>query len=91
MENRVDLTKVTATGRQGRVLKGDVLEFLNLVPAGTNVPHPTLAKPPLPVSVQQLQPLKPVKPPIQLVEDRVEVLKGVRKIMFKSMTESLVR
>ncbi|KAG4079150.1 hypothetical protein HA402_001121 [Bradysia odoriphaga] len=76
MENKVDLTKVPATGRQGRVLKGDVLEYLNLVPPGTNKPHPTIIG-----SVPVTQ--KPV------VADRVEQLKGVRKIMFKSMTESL--
>lgn len=78
MENKVDLSKVQATGRAGRVLKGDVLEYLNLVPAGTNKPHPTLT-----ASVPVVQ--KPV------TADRVEPLKGVRKIMFKSMTESLVR
>lgn len=78
MENKVDLSKVPATGRQGRVLKGDVLEYLNLVPAGTNKPHPTLIQ-----SVPAIQ-----KPN---VADRVEQLKGVRKIMLKSMTESLVR
>lgn len=77
MENKVDLSKVPATGRQGRVLKGDVLEYLNLVPAGTNKPHPTLIQ-----SVPVIQ---------KQVGDRVEQLKGVRKIMFKSMTESLVR
>ncbi len=78
MENKVDLSKVPATGRQGRVLKGDVLEYLNLVPPGTNKPHPTLNQ-----SVPVIQK--------QVVADRVEQLKGVRKIMFKSMTESLVR
>ncbi|KAJ6638413.1 Lipoamide acyltransferase component of branched-chain alpha-keto acid dehydrogenase complex, mitochondrial [Pseudolycoriella hygida] len=76
MENKVDLSKVPATGRQGRVLKGDVLEYLNLVPAGTNKPHPTLVE------------AVPIVPK-QTVADRVEQLKGVRKIMFKSMTESL--
>lgn len=79
MENKIDLSKVPATGRQGRVLKGDVLEYLNLVPAGTNKPHPTTIVQPAPVIR------------IQNVADRVEPLKGVRKIMFKSMTESLVR
>lgn len=91
MENSLNLSKVPGTGRQGRVLKGDVLEFLNLLPVGTNIPHPTLAKPPLPVSIQQLQPVERVTPPKQLIEDRIEVLKGVRKIMFKTMTESLVK
>lgn len=77
MENKVDLSKVPATGRQGRVLKGDVLEYLNLVPPGTNKPHPTLLQ-----SVPVVQK--------QSVADRVEQLKGVPKIMFRSMTESLV-
>lgn len=77
-ENGVDLAQVPATGRQGRVLKGDVLEYLNLVPAGTNIPHPTLAK------------RSPIPAPVQLVADREEVLKGVRKIMFRTMSESLV-
>lgn len=76
MENKVDLSKVTATGKQGRILKGDVMEFLGHVPAGTNIPHPTLS-----ASVQG----KSIQPPA----NRVEVLKGVRKIMLKSMTESL--
>lgn len=79
MENKVDLSKVPATGRQGRVLKGDVLEYLNLVPAGTNKPHPTIVHT-VAVPVTQKQ----------VAADRVEQLKGVRKIMFKSMTESLV-
>uniref|UniRef100_A0A182N114 Dihydrolipoamide acetyltransferase component of pyruvate dehydrogenase complex n=1 Tax=Anopheles dirus TaxID=7168 RepID=A0A182N114_9DIPT len=56
MENRVDLTKVPATGRNGRVLKGDVLEFLQVIPKGTVKPHPTLvASPPT-------APGKPVPP-----------------------------
>lgn len=77
IENKVDLSAVPATGKLGRVLKGDVLEYLNLVPAGTNIPHPTLTK------ITQCE--KPI------VGDRVEVLKGIRKAMLKSMTESLVR
>lgn len=80
MENNIDLSVVPATGRAGRVLKGDVLEYLNLVPAGTNVPHPTLLKVSQPLSE---------KPAAAAVE-RVEALKGIRRAMFKSMTESLV-
>ncbi|XP_055682638.1 lipoamide acyltransferase component of branched-chain alpha-keto acid dehydrogenase complex, mitochondrial [Lutzomyia longipalpis] len=81
MENKLDLTKVKPTGKFGRILKGDVLEHLNLIPAGTVKPHPTL-----------LQPKAPEVPtyiPKILAEDRVEQLKGVRKAMLKSMTEAL--
>lgn len=85
-EHQVDLAKVPATGRNGRVLKGDVLEFLGHVPPGTNVPHPSnvQAKPKAAVPAAAATPTAP--PPA----DRVEVLKGVRKAMLKSMSESLV-
>ncbi|XP_073830951.1 dihydrolipoamide branched chain transacylase E2 [Musca autumnalis] len=83
-ENKVDLSKVTPTGKNGRVLKGDVLEYLGMVPAGTNIPHPTIA-------AKNLQatpcPGKAAAAPVPA--DRVEQLKGVRKAMVKSMTESL--
>lgn len=78
MENKVDLQKVPATGKQGRVLKGDVLEYLGHIPAGTNKPHPTL------ISKQD-----GTAPVASNAPDRVEVLKGVRKAMLKSMSESL--
>lgn len=77
-ENNIDLTEVPGTGKQGRVLKGDVLEFLGQVPAGTNKPHPTLV---------QSTPSQAKQVPV--AADRVEPLKGVRKAMLKSMTEAL--
>uniref|UniRef100_A0A1A9VLG6 Dihydrolipoamide acetyltransferase component of pyruvate dehydrogenase complex n=1 Tax=Glossina austeni TaxID=7395 RepID=A0A1A9VLG6_GLOAU len=72
-EHKVDLSKVTATGKGGRVLKGDVLEHLGMIPAGTTVPHPTLMP----------------KPQVPVPADRIEQLKGVPRVMFKAMTESL--
>lgn len=41
-ENNVDLSKVNPTGRGKRILKGDVLEYLNMIPKGTQKPHATL-------------------------------------------------
>ncbi|XP_054730315.1 lipoamide acyltransferase component of branched-chain alpha-keto acid dehydrogenase complex, mitochondrial [Anastrepha obliqua] len=79
MENKVDLSMVSGTGRQGRVLKGDVLEYLGQLPAGTNVPHPTIAK----LETQSDEKRK------SAVADRVEQLKGVPKAMLKSMSETL--
>lgn len=73
-ENKINLSEVRGTGRQGRVLKGDVLEFLGHVPPGTNIPHPTLLR---------------NMPKTVTVADRTEPLKGVRKSMFKTMTEAL--
>ncbi|XP_055843078.1 lipoamide acyltransferase component of branched-chain alpha-keto acid dehydrogenase complex, mitochondrial [Episyrphus balteatus] len=78
-EHQVDLTKVPATGRGGRVLKGDVMEYLGQVPPGTNIPHPTL--------LNNKNTASPTLTPPPA--DRTEPLKGVRKAMSKSMTESL--
>ncbi|XP_061396686.1 lipoamide acyltransferase component of branched-chain alpha-keto acid dehydrogenase complex, mitochondrial [Musca vetustissima] len=84
-ENKVDLSKVKPTGKNGRVLKGDVLEYLGMVPAGTNIPHPTIAAKNLQASSECAG--KAAAAPVPA--DRVEPLKGVRKAMLKSMTESL--
>ncbi|KAH8367920.1 hypothetical protein KR084_004120 [Drosophila pseudotakahashii] len=83
-EHQLDLAKVPATGKNGRVLKGDILEFLGQVPPGTNVPHPTLA-----AKKSEASSAPAAAAPISVPADRVEVLKGVRKAMLKSMTESL--
>lgn len=86
IENKVDLTKVTPTGKYGRLLKGDLLEYLNVIPAGTVKPHPTLASHGSSAAVSS-----PSKVAAPRGEIRVEALKGVRKSMLKAMTESLVR
>uniref|UniRef100_A0A182W4N9 Dihydrolipoamide acetyltransferase component of pyruvate dehydrogenase complex n=1 Tax=Anopheles minimus TaxID=112268 RepID=A0A182W4N9_9DIPT len=83
MENKVDLTKVPATGRNGRVLKGDVLEFLQVIPKGTVKPHPTL------ISQAQRKP-EPATTPVDLKQaETVVPLKGVAKAMVRSMTDAL--
>lgn len=85
MENNVDLKKVTPTGNGKRVLKGDVLEYLNIIPSGTVKPHPTL------IAAAILSTTDNSKKDVKTVAvDRVEELKGVKKAMFKSMSESLV-
>lgn len=81
-ENKVDLSKVEPTGKNGRVLKGDVLEYLGMVPPGTNIPHPSIAAKAGSVSYGNVVAPAPA--------DRVEPLKGIRKAMLKSMSESLV-
>lgn len=81
-ENKVDLSKVPPTGRNGRVLKGDVMEFLGMVPVGTNIPHPTIAAKTCAGAAG--------KATVPVPANRVEPLKGVRKAMLKSMSESLV-
>uniref|UniRef100_W8BNA3 Dihydrolipoamide acetyltransferase component of pyruvate dehydrogenase complex n=1 Tax=Ceratitis capitata TaxID=7213 RepID=W8BNA3_CERCA len=83
MENKIDLSKVPATGKLGRVLKGDILEYLGQVPVGTNIPHPTIAA--KAEKAVQTATGAVVTPLV----DGVEPLKGVPKAMLKSMSESL--
>uniref|UniRef100_A0A1Q3EXH5 Dihydrolipoamide acetyltransferase component of pyruvate dehydrogenase complex n=1 Tax=Culex tarsalis TaxID=7177 RepID=A0A1Q3EXH5_CULTA len=88
MENKVDLRSVKASGRNGRVLKGDVLEFLNIIPEGTVKPHPSIA-------AQQARTAAAAAPapaakPLELKQaETVVPLKGIAKAMYKSMSESL--
>uniref|UniRef100_A0A182JSU6 Dihydrolipoamide acetyltransferase component of pyruvate dehydrogenase complex n=1 Tax=Anopheles christyi TaxID=43041 RepID=A0A182JSU6_9DIPT len=82
MENKVDLSKVPATGRNGRVLKGDVLEFLEVIPKGTVKPHPSL------VAKEQRKP-ETSSPGDPKQSETVVPLKGVAKAMIRSMTEAL--
>lgn len=80
-EHKVDLSKVRATGKHGRVLKGDVLEHLGLIPSGSTTPS---------VTVGSTVSLSASTRHIPLAADRIEQLKGVRKAMLKSMAASLV-
>lgn len=77
-ENKVNLAEVRATGPNGRILKSDVLEYLNIIP-------PTNAKP----TMQRQSTQSPAVQPMRAAGDRIEKLKDIRKAMFKSMTASL--
>lgn len=89
-ENNVDLTKVPPTGKLGRILKGDMLEYLNLIPKGTQKLHPTLVAKQVEKSELETPPALTKRTVISPLEGKTVVLKGVPKIMFKSMTASLV-
>lgn len=86
-ENNVDLTKVHATGKGGRILKGDVLEYLNLIPKGTQKPHPSLRE--QKVDDYLIPPPLTHRTTTSPLEHKIVPLKGVPKVMFKSMTEAL--
>lgn len=86
-ENNVDLSKVHPTGKGNRIVKGDVLEYLNMIPKGTQKPHPTLKQ--KEKSEFEVPPPLTSRTVISPLEHRVVPLKGVPKIMFKSMTEAL--
>lgn len=87
-ENNVNLKQVTPTGKLGRVLKSDVLEYLNIVPSTIDENRPRPVVGPSQKQPDQKLPL-PTPKNAPIVEDRVEKLKGIRKMMLKSMTETL--
>uniref|UniRef100_A0A2M4A5W8 Dihydrolipoamide acetyltransferase component of pyruvate dehydrogenase complex n=2 Tax=Anopheles triannulatus TaxID=58253 RepID=A0A2M4A5W8_9DIPT len=93
MEHKVDLGKVRASGRNGRVLKGDVLEYLQLIPQGTVKPHPTVQTPlrPAAAAAASATPGSKTSPAFVDLKDAHTVvpLKGIAKAMVKSMTEAL--
>lgn len=86
-ENNVDLSKVHPTGRGNRIVKGDVLEYLNMIPKGTQKPHPTLKQ--KEKSEFEVPPPLTSRTVISPLEHKIVPLKGVPKVMFKSMTEAL--
>lgn len=86
-ENNIDLLKVHGTGKHGRILKGDLLEYLNLIPKGTQKPHPTLKE--TPIDEFLIPPPLTHRTVASPLEHKVVPLRGVPKVMFKSMTEAL--
>jgi len=78
-EHQLDLGAIAGSGKQGRVLKEDVLSFL----AGDKATHgssQTFA----PTAGPNLTAIPGV-----VAEDRVEVIRGVRKIMAERMADSV--
>ena len=77
-EHQLDLATIAGTGKQGRVLKEDVLSFLTGDKA--EGPSQTLT----PTASPNL-----TATPGVVAEDRVEVIRGVRKIMAERMADSV--
>ncbi|CAG5116154.1 unnamed protein product, partial [Candidula unifasciata] len=105
IENKISLSDVIGTGKDGRVLKEDVIRYLESkqvaqfekssaskdVPSSqsTSIPQTPLGKS-IPTSAAKVEfPAQPVSSPAQVGEDRTVPLKGVNKAMFKIMSEAL--
>ncbi|XP_045764630.1 lipoamide acyltransferase component of branched-chain alpha-keto acid dehydrogenase complex, mitochondrial [Maniola jurtina] len=81
---QVDLSNINATGRNGRVLKEDVLSHLNMTADKSNdVPDNTLAVEAIPF------PMTAAIAREVILEDKVVPVTGFMKAMVKSMTESM--
>ncbi|XP_075970513.1 dihydrolipoamide branched chain transacylase E2 [Anticarsia gemmatalis] len=80
----VDLSSVKATGRNGRILKEDMLSHLNINADESNkVPDATTVRA-VEIPITQAQAKVEV-----LLEDRVVPVSGFTKAMVKSMTEAM--
>lgn len=77
-ENKVDLMNVNASGPHGRILKSDILEYLNIIPP-SNQNKQFKAK---------TETVRATENVPSISSEKVEKLTGVRKAMFKTMTAS---
>jgi len=88
-EHGIDLSKVSGSGPRGRILKDDVLRFASsgAGAAGSHAKPSTLVPS---QHTQQQPPKSPTIPSVQSLADDVRVpIRGVQRLMVKSMTAAL--
>ncbi|XP_033884130.2 lipoamide acyltransferase component of branched-chain alpha-keto acid dehydrogenase complex, mitochondrial-like [Acipenser ruthenus] len=97
MENNIKLSEVVGTGRDGRILKEDILNYLSkqtgailpLSPTPEIVPPPPQARTAPPQPKDKTLPKPAVTKPVFTGKDRTEPLKGFHKAMVKTMSAAL--
>ncbi|KAM6217543.1 lipoamide acyltransferase component of branched-chain alpha-keto acid dehydrogenase complex, mitochondrial [Rhynchocyon petersi] len=90
MENNIKLSEVVGSGKDGRILKEDILNYLAKQTGAILPPSPKAEIiPPAPKPVDRTVPIPVSKPPVFTGKDRTEPLKGFHKAMVKTMTAAL--
>ena len=89
--HHLDVSKIPATGPHGRLLKGDVLQFLEKGAAPAPAPAPASASAPAPVAVKQAAaaPASPAKPTTVQAPSYTDIpVTQIRKVIASRLQQS---
>uniref|UniRef100_A0A8C9BUX6 Dihydrolipoamide acetyltransferase component of pyruvate dehydrogenase complex n=1 Tax=Phocoena sinus TaxID=42100 RepID=A0A8C9BUX6_PHOSS len=90
MENNIKLSEVVGSGKDGRILKEDILSYLEKQTGAILPPSPKAeSMPPPPKPKERTIPIPISKPPVFTGKDRTEPIKGFHKAMVKTMSAAL--
>ncbi|XP_016060058.1 PREDICTED: lipoamide acyltransferase component of branched-chain alpha-keto acid dehydrogenase complex, mitochondrial [Miniopterus natalensis] len=90
MENNIKLSEVVGSGKDGRILKEDILNFLEKQTGAILPPSPKVEiMPPPPKPKDRTVPAPVGRPVVFTGKDRTEPLTGFQKAMVKTMTAAL--
>nr|XP_042135728.1 lipoamide acyltransferase component of branched-chain alpha-keto acid dehydrogenase complex, mitochondrial isoform X2 [Peromyscus maniculatus bairdii] len=90
MENNIKLSEVVGSGKDGRILKEDILNFLEKQTGAILPPSPKAEiTPPPPQPKDRTFPMPISKPPVFTGKDRTEPVTGFQKAMVKTMSAAL--
>ncbi|KAM6167864.1 lipoamide acyltransferase component of branched-chain alpha-keto acid dehydrogenase complex, mitochondrial isoform 4-T4 [Erethizon dorsatum] len=90
MENNIKLSEVVGSGKDGRILKEDILNYLEKQTGAILPPSPEaeiIAPPPKPKD--RTAPIPTSKPPVLTGKDKTEPITGFQKAMVKTMSAAL--
>ncbi|XP_078074351.1 lipoamide acyltransferase component of branched-chain alpha-keto acid dehydrogenase complex, mitochondrial [Mustelus asterias] len=94
IENNIKLSEVVGTGKDGRILKEDILNYLAKQTGAILPPSPEISPPPPEPVLSKPKGAPPVSKPITPTleftgKDRTEPVKGIQKAMVKTMSAAL--
>ncbi|KAM4873053.1 lipoamide acyltransferase component of branched-chain alpha-keto acid dehydrogenase complex, mitochondrial [Thomomys bottae] len=90
MENNIKLSEVVGSGKDGRILKEDILNYLEKQTGAILPPSPKAEIiPPAPKPEDRTVPFPAFTPPVFTGKDRTQPVTGFQKAMVKTMTAAL--